>query len=68
MQFLEQCDAALFVISADPPINHVLKNIEKAVDFSFINKLLEGSYSGLKSMSMQAKLTAATFYFWPAII
>ncbi|WP_371367090.1 IS1182 family transposase ISBch1 [Sporomusa rhizae] len=27
------------------PDNHILRNIEKAVDFSFINKLLEKSYS-----------------------
>lgn len=27
------------------PENHLLKRIDKAVDFSFINELLEGSYS-----------------------
>lgn len=36
------------------PVDHVLKNIDKAVDFSFINKLLEGSYS--KQFGRPAKL------------
>ena len=26
------------------PENHLLKKVEQAVDFSFINELLEGSY------------------------
>ena len=50
------------------PVDHVLKNIDKAVDFSFINKLLEGSYSKqfgrpAKEPEMMAKLLILQYLY-----
>jgi transposase len=50
------------------PNDHVLKNIEKAVDFSFINKLLETSYSKnfgrpAKEPEMMAKLLILQYLY-----
>lgn len=50
------------------PNDHVLKNIDKAVDFSFINKLLEGAYSKqlgrpAKEPEMMAKLLILQYLY-----
>lgn len=50
------------------PDDHILKNIDKAVDFSFINKLLEGSYSEhfgrpAKEPEMMAKLLILQYLY-----
>jgi len=50
------------------PDDHVLKNIAKVVDFSFINKMLEGSYSKhfgrpAKEPEMMAKLLILQYLY-----
>ena len=50
------------------PDDHLLKNIDKVVDFSFINKLLEGSYSKhfgrpAKEPEMMAKLLILQYLY-----
>lgn len=50
------------------PENHILKNINKVVDFSFINKLLEGSYCKYygrpaKEPEMMAKLLIIQYLY-----
>ena len=42
------------------PENHILKSVEKAVDFPFINELLKDSYS--KKMGRPAKEPALVYY------
>lgn len=50
------------------PDDHLLKNIDKVVDFSFINKMLEGSYSKhfgrpAKEPEMMAKLLILQYLY-----
>ena len=50
------------------PNDHVLKNIDKAVDFSFTNQLLEGAYSKrfgrpAKEQEMMAKLLILQYLY-----